>query len=40
MHVNADKEEGGTVCMDASDESSVVYIPADVGHGGEGCCDI
>lgn len=40
MEVDADKEEGCAVGVHVSDKSSVVYVSANVGNGGKGCCDI
>lgn len=36
MEINTDKEEGCAIGVHVSDQSSVVYISADVGDGREG----
>lgn len=36
MEVDADEEEGGSVCVQVSDESAELDVPADVRDGGEG----
>lgn len=42
MEVDADEEEGGSVCVEVSDESAELNVSAGVGNGGEGqggvCC--
>lgn len=40
MHVDTDKEKGGSVGVHAPDKSAVVYVPADMGDGGKGCSDV
>jgi len=32
VEINAEEKEGGTVCVEVSDESAEVYISADVGY--------
>lgn len=40
MHIDANKEEGSPVGMYISNKSSVVYVSADVGDGGESYGDV
>lgn len=40
MKVDANEEERGAVSVHVTNESAEVYVPADVGHGGKGCCDV
>ena len=40
MEVDANEEEGGSVCMKVADESAVVDVSANVGNGGKSGSDV